>query len=470
MVTCFLRRSVEFKKILIITYSILFILSSCSVSHQISQSADKILLKDSAISTGHIGISIYEPAINSYWYNYDATKYFVPASNTKLFTLYAGMKYLGDSLIAGRVKQFGSYVFLTPTGDPTFLHPNFNYQPLFNYLVTHGKELRIEGEYIKAGNRPLEPLGSGWVVDDYSESYMAERSTFPIYGNVAWFSKSILYPSNLTRDTLMDTALTIGERYIAVKPKFFADKLSGNPFADNKKFSIHRNRYHNQFYLNESDENFNISKVPFITNGGNTTAEILQSELKKNVGFGDLSSDIITKDSIIHSQPTDSLFKPMMHRSDNFFAEQTLLMVSNEHLGYMNDEDIIDTLLKKDLSDVPQKPKWVDGSGLSRYNLFTPQSFVYILNKMKSEFGLERLKVILPTGGEGTLKNYYLKDSGFIYAKTGSLSNNLALSGFLITKKNKLLAFSVLLNNFQGDSGAVRRKIELFLEDLRTRH
>ena len=145
-------------------------------------------------------------------------------------------------------------------------------------------------------------------------------------------------------------------------------------------------------------------------------------------------------------------------------------MASNEHLGYMNDETIIDTLLKTDLKDVPQQPKWVDGSGLSRYNLFTPQSFVYILNKMKNEFGLERLKTILPTGGEGTLKNYYNSDSTFIYAKTGSLSNQITLSGFLITKKNKLLIFSILTNNAIGDGWKVRRAYENFLKGIREQY
>ena len=77
----------------------IFILASCSFTKQISKQAGIILLNDTAISKGHIGISIYEPATNTYWYNYNATKYFVPASNTKLFTLYAGMKYLGDSLV-----------------------------------------------------------------------------------------------------------------------------------------------------------------------------------------------------------------------------------------------------------------------------------------------------------------------------------------------------------------------------------
>src|ERR1700760_660568 len=108
-----------------------FIWVSCSVSHQISRSADKILLQDTVISTGHIGISVYEPSTNSYWYNYDATKYFVPASNTKLFTLYAGMKYLGDSLVGLKYTENNDlhddttpttkYTAVFPTGDPTFL-------------------------------------------------------------------------------------------------------------------------------------------------------------------------------------------------------------------------------------------------------------------------------------------------------------------------------------------------------------
>ncbi len=111
----------DFKKLLIINCALLIIFSSCSVSHQLSNSADKILLKDSVINTGHIGISIYEPATNSYWYNYNATKYFVPASDTKLFTLYAGMKYLGDSLVGLRYNQINdSLYYIIPTGDPTF--------------------------------------------------------------------------------------------------------------------------------------------------------------------------------------------------------------------------------------------------------------------------------------------------------------------------------------------------------------
>jgi D-alanyl-D-alanine carboxypeptidase/D-alanyl-D-alanine-endopeptidase (penicillin-binding protein 4) len=160
----------------------------------------------------------------------------------------------------------------------------------------------------------------------------------------------------------------------------------------------------------------------------------------------------------------------MMHRSDNFFAEQCLLMVSNERLGLMNDEKIIDTLLKTDFKDLPQKPRWVDGSGLSRYNLFTPQDFVFILKKMKDEFPMDRIKEIFPTGGEGTIISYYKADSGFIYAKTGTLSGVVALSGYLYTKKGKLLIFSTLVNNHQASATTVRRAIERFIEGIRNKY
>jgi D-alanyl-D-alanine carboxypeptidase/D-alanyl-D-alanine-endopeptidase (penicillin-binding protein 4) len=172
----------------------------------------------------------------------------------------------------------------------------------------------------------------------------------------------------------------------------------------------------------------------------------------------------------ISTQPTDSVLKPMMHRSDNFFAEQSLLMVSNNKLGYMQDEGIINFIKQHDFSGIPQMPRWVDGSGLSRYNMFTPQSLVWILNKMKTEFGLERIKNIFATGGEGTISNYYKNMQGFIFAKTGTLSGHAALSGFLYTRKNRLLIFSILTSGWQGSATPVRKAVEKFLSSIREQY
>jgi len=435
----------------------LFIFVSCSVSKQISKQADAILLKDSAITKGHIGISIYEPATNTYWYNHNATKYFVPASNTKLFTLYAGMKYLGDSLVAARLEFNKSKVTIYPSGDPTFLNPEFKFQPLLNYLKN------VESISVNNNAWHSDALGNGWAWNDYNESYMAERSSFPVYGNLINFSlkNNKIYPTaefiNLLSNERSESPIKFNPETGAVQ--------SGN-------FSIERVHGSNNYYIKEANSVFTKRSMPF-----HADPEFVADLLKDTFKIDDIffftsgqTNQKLCNNFIIRSQPADSLFKPMMHRSDNFYAEQTLLMASNEKLGYMSDEKIIDTLLKSDLKDIPQKPRWVDGSGLSRYNLFTPQSFVYILNKMKNEFGLERLKNILPTGGTGTLSSYYKKEAGFIYAKTGTLSNNCALSGYLITKKGKLLVFSVLASNYQTAATPVRKAVEQFLTGIREKY
>src|SRR5215217_7755139 len=86
---------------LIVIASCLFY--SCSPAGQIARSARKNVINDPGLQTAHVGISIYEPATGKYLYNYQGDKYFIPASNTKLPTCYAAMKYLGDSLVAARL-------------------------------------------------------------------------------------------------------------------------------------------------------------------------------------------------------------------------------------------------------------------------------------------------------------------------------------------------------------------------------
>jgi len=432
-------------------YTAIFIclFSACSVSKQIGRQATTILLQDSTISSGHTGISIYEPASNRYWYNYNDSKYFIPASNTKLFTLYAGMKYLGDSLVGLRYTEnnivnpdttpITDLVKVFPTGDPTFLSAEFSHQPVFEFLK---KQKRFE----VCDFHHIESYGKGWAWDDYMEGFMIPRSSFPIY-------KNILSIKFIRRDSLV------------IQPAYFKKQLFLLSAFDTG-FAVSKDFFSNKMSLVAGKDQWR--KIPFYDE---PVTELLKDTLKNPAVWSSPclvnSEDINRKYKIIHSQPTDSLLKPMMHNSDNFFAEQTLLMASNEHLGYMDDAAMIDTLLQSDFNDIPQQPRWVDGSGLSRYNLFTPQSFIYILKKLQFEFGMQRLKVILPTGGQGTLKNYFNSDSSFIYAKTGSMSNQFTLCGYLTTKKNKQLIFSVMINNAKGSAVGLRRSTEHFIKFIR---
>ncbi len=421
------------------------ILHACTVSRQINKQAVQLLLHDSVISTGHTGISIYEPASGKYWYNYEATKYFVPASNTKLFSLYAGLKYLGDSLAGIRYHSIknatGTITEIIPTGDPTFLHPKFAKQPVLDFLK---KQQQLVIKKIPA---PV-PLGMGWAWDDYMEKYMAPRSVFPMYGNViklTWIDKNSLH----------------------ILPGYFA-KHAKNIFSSDSGFAVTKQFGNNQLLFGAgTDKEREIAFEPDTF----TVIKLLADTLKNVIiSYASETESDEKKFTTLYAQLADSIFTPMMHNSDNFFAEQTLLMAASKRLGYMNEVEMIDTLLSTDLKDIPQRPKWVDGSGLSRYNLFTPQDFIYILNKMKNEFGFERLKQILPTGNTGTLKNYYVADSNYIFAKTGTLSNHIGFSGFLITKKKRLLIFSVLNSHFVGRATAVRRAVEQFIQGLREKY
>ena len=439
-------------------------LASCSIEKQIDKSAKADVLDAKALQTAHIGISIFDPAANKYLYNYQGDKYFVPASNTKLPTCYAAMKYLGDSLVGLRYEKTNEDINILGTADPTFLHPDFKNQFVFDFL----KKSKSVNYLLDGGSPGFSPLGNGWAWNDYQNDYAVERSEMPIYGNVVQFY--------LQGDT------------VTVNPRFFYNYsiqwLNGTlrngvglwfrivrPFEENSFHGL------SSALMYQSKTKFSSQFIPFktfsnsvLSTRNQTFLKLLDDTLHKKIGdwsYVDARPFLKNK---INSQPTDSLLKPMMHRSDNFFAEQSLLMVSNEMLGVMNDEKIIDTLLKTDFKDLPQKPRWADGSGLSRYNLFTPQDFVAILNKMKIEFGMERIKVILPTGGEGTISSYYKTDSGYIYAKTGTLSGVVAFSGFLYTKKGKLLIFSTLVNNHQASATEVRKAIEKFIQGIRNNY
>jgi D-alanyl-D-alanine carboxypeptidase/D-alanyl-D-alanine-endopeptidase (penicillin-binding protein 4) len=437
-----------------IAYSLFLIFfNSCSIQKEIARSVKEDVLETKALQSAHVGISIFDPAENKYLYNYQGDKYFVPASNTKLPTCYAAMKYLGDSLVGARViidEQARLLVF--PSGDPSFLNSEFTYQPVFQKMK-QSKTILVYSDAWKE-----DRWGSGWSWNDYDAAYMAERSPFPVYGNVVQFYLSGDTLKSIPGATIMGAHQSLGY-----------DKNLGTITV--KRFSIGRGMDDDAFVINPSSALFSRTSIPLRTDKSLVSA-FLEDTLKAEViPASDDHGSVINKEKIIiRSQPTDSLLKPMMHRSDNFFAEQALLMVSNERLGIMNDARIIDTLLKTDFKDLPQKPRWADGSGLSRYNLFTPQDFVAILNKMKNEFGMERIKNILATGGEGTISSYYKADSGYIYGKTGTLSGVVAFSGFLYTKKGKLLLFSTLVNNHQASATEVRRAVEKFLEGIRNKY
>ncbi|MEP7257290.1 MAG: D-alanyl-D-alanine carboxypeptidase/D-alanyl-D-alanine-endopeptidase [Flavitalea sp.] len=432
----------------------LLLLCSCAVQQKIVTIAEKDLFSDPVMAKAHTGISIYDPQTGKYIYDYQGDKYFVPASNIKIITCYTAMKYLKHILPGIRYYENDTAIYLLPTGDPSFLHRDFKQQPVISFLQKQQKSI-----YITQRNWKDKPLGPGWSWDDYNGYYMTERNALPVYGNtIKWIQEKVTGGQNGA-----DSSISVySDPEINWKVRFDAGSVT--------HFDVTRDRDDNIFHIGESNERYREIETPFVVKGIASALELLADTIGKEIHIAEKFSVSSPEPKVIWSQPVDSLLKPMMYRSDNFFAEQLLLMASEQRFGTMNGEQIIDSVLKNDFAGLPQPPVWVDGSGMSRYNLFSPRDMVFILDKMNREFGMDRIRDIFPTGGTGTLKGYYTGGSGYIYAKTGSMSGVVALSGYLYTNKKRLLIFSAMVNNNNGSSGSVKRAVERFITEVREKY
>jgi D-alanyl-D-alanine carboxypeptidase/D-alanyl-D-alanine-endopeptidase (penicillin-binding protein 4) len=411
-------------------------------SGQQSEAYLEKFLSSPPLKGAHAGVIIVDSESKDTILRYQSEKYFLPASTTKLFTLYSGLRLMGDSLPGIQYRENKDSLWLYPTGDPTLMNKRISSEKVMDYLRRTNKTILICNENIFN----TTALAPGWSVDDLDQAFMPERSLLPVSGNIFKF---ISNNSSVSKNT----------------PDYpFPIRLKNKNSLQTKR-AIHQNEF---FLSNETGKGENpYDSAPFISSL-ELSAKILEQALNKPVTI--TSTCTIPKDhpiKTIYSEKSDSIFKIMMHESDNFLAEQLLLMTSLIHFGYMDEKKIIDYLIKNELKNLPQPPKWVDGSGLSRYNLFSPEDMVFILQKSIDEFGLNRILKILPFGGKGTLSGYYESAKPYLYGKTGSLSNNSCLSGILMTNKNRQLVFSIMVNNFPGKSAPVRKEIESFLKAIK---
>jgi D-alanyl-D-alanine carboxypeptidase/D-alanyl-D-alanine-endopeptidase (penicillin-binding protein 4) len=423
-------------KLLFIVVATLMILSACSV-----RQAQKTLVNAEGVKGAHIGIAIYNDTKGQWLSKYQSDHYFTPASNTKILATYLGLQFLGDSLPGWKMAENADTLFLMPLGDPSFMHPEFSYQPVVDLIKTTKKQVVLVGNE----QDQFEVFGRGWSWSDYDQDYQPERSRMPIYGNVVHF-----YQSN--------------QKINSIKPfYFFRDYVDLDKVVE-KNWT--RNISGNRFYSTNENNKSKYFQVPFSQEYTPMAKaiELLNDTLGKKISLQNYISVPKSNFKIIKTVPTDSLLKIMMFRSDNFYADQIVLMASEKLLGKMDDAALIDTVTKTFFTNLPQRMRWVDGSGLSRYNLNTPENYIAILKEMQTKFGEERVKNIFEKGGEGTISAYYKNFPGTMYAKTGTLGGQVALSGFIYTPKQQKLYFSVLVaNHMSPTSTQVRRAVEAYL-------
>lgn len=378
------------------------------------------------------GLMVYDPTSTDTLVSVNANQYFTPASNTKIFTLYTALKILEDSVPALKYSITGDTLFFSGTGNPSVLHPYFRDSSALNLLGEFGQLVYVPGNFSEGR------YGPGWAWEDFDSSFSPERSSFPLYGNVV-------------RVTQQEGLLT--------EPILFTDSVQVS-VIDRR-----REEKQNTFYFDPSRTD--TLEIPYITSDRLTLA-LLENVLGKSISIADAFPREKTK-IIMGATPADSLYKRLMQESDNFIAEQ-LLMVSSFVLSDTISSGLArDFVLDSYLSDMAYKPRWVDGSGLSRYNLFTPSSMVYVLKKLLDEKGKVWLFSIFPSGGKnGTLEDWYAGNPHpYVFAKSGTLGNTYCLSGYLISKSGNILIFSFMNNHYLEPSSRIKARMQTVLERIR---
>jgi len=193
---------------------------------------------------------------------------------------------------------------------------------------------------------------------------------------------------------------------------------------------------------------------------------------------GDFLAGKVNASSVLmashHSLPLYALIKTMLKRSDDLMTAvlfKKLGQVASHQPGsWQNGAEAVKSILLNQLHVDLSSAVLIDGSGLSHYNQVSPAQFVSVLRAAYYNKATNRYFVpALPVGGvDGTLK-YRLKNNavhGKVFAKTGSLTGVVSLSGYLETKHRGILVFSIILNSSHGSPEMYRPWVDKVLTKI----
>lgn len=439
-------------KYLTLLFTTSILLASCATSRHARRSLEQEITRSPVFSTAFTGFVLRDPAAEKTLCDINGAKYFTPASCTKIFTLYTCLRTLGDSLPALRWQSDGENLYFEGTGDPTFLHPVLGkFSPAYQFLRFRPEKKLFFSPYNYDDTR----FGPGWAWDDFGLAFQCERSPMPIYGN----------------------RMAVKGKDLAIEPSRFRHYLNPTGTGPTKAF-VQREELGDRLSIHAKAEipgdfrqNIPIFWENLDFNG------FLKDTLFRPVATPARSffEKLNPRDwQILPGAPTDTVLRAMMLPSDNFLAEQLMLVCASQLTDTLSVERAISISKKKFLADLPDEPRWFDGSGLSRYNLETPRSIAFLLEKIWREQPHARVFNLFPAGGsEGTVRDWYKPEAGqpaWLHAKTGTMGGVHCLSGYLTARSGRVLVFSFMHNNFTGPSADYKKEMERVLRGVRERY
>ncbi len=431
------------------------------------------ILSDDFFKTTTIAVDVYDLTDGEYIYQANEHKLLNPASNMKLLTSAAGLVFLGPAYnfvtslqYTGEIVNHILYGDLYVVGgfDPVFSTDDLN--KFLNDLRKSGIKEISGNIYGDVSKKDSLFWGWGWMWDDdpstdapYLSALNINSNSMDVYvtGSVQGEKPHVTTDPETGYVNIINTAVTS-----SVEPQ----KIRITRDWRNRKNDIYVSGYilPPQFTSEDTVENsvniyrpdlyfLNLFKEHLVKNGIKIPGEII---LKKMPASSKWLSVI--------SRQYDSVIPYMNKRSDNLSAEMVLYSLAASFNIYpvtaRQGINVIDSLLT--ISGV-LKNNYIlaDGSGVSRYNLVSAEQILSVLKYMYSAdpyiFNIF-LKSLPLAGVDGTLSKR-MNDTdaaGKVYAKTGTLRGVSCLSGYVKTKNDHLLAFSILEQNFLDQTAYAR--------------
>lgn len=453
------------------------LMANCATA-SIKSGAEKLI--DQVSPAMNIGIEVIDLTTGTTLFHRNEDKFFIPASNMKLFSDAAALMVLGPdyrfkNLLSTNATQLQKGVlegnlYLSLSGDPSFSHERLEIllASLKNWHIN-----RIKGNVIiDSSHSVVEPYAPGWMKQDLAYSYGAPLGPLMIDAN----------------------------RMVAtVNP---ADR-AGEPAVvevDDESFSIVVN---NQVKTREKGArcgvDFALDHENHLTVRG--CAAVGQWAVQQKMAIRNpvlyaqgLIKQLLVKENIVlegnvllgkapggtmllasdASKPIAQIMADTLKPSDNLFADSLFLHAAHKLNGspvnWGDAQIIIKKFLQQQTGIELKQAVLTDGSGLSRYDLLTPQQTASLLRFLYERFPLsyEYIAALPISGRDGTLQRRFKRpdQQDLVRAKTGTMTGVVSLSGFLYTANAHTLAFAMFINRTPSTTAAVSGRSRYLIDAL----
>lgn len=459
--------------------------------HSNAVATDLVRELDHLIDNGELafarwGVCVVSLKDNRVFYERNADKLFTPASNMKLLSTSVALELLGadyrwrTSVYAATSPDAGGTVngdlVLYGRGAPDLTAVAGSNEETSNSLDQLATDLynqgvrRIRGNVIGddsyfRGNA----LGDGWQWNDVQWYYGAEASALSINHNET--SINVLPPENRGTSPVIRIADPTG--YVTIENRM-AMSAAGERMTLGLQRGLSDNRVRVWGTFPSGGKGFgarlsvhkpalwaaklflNTLKARGITVDGNALTRDAHEPIADR-----FNPQQARELAFVFSKPLREIIKATNKESINLYAELILRTLGRERASMLSapepgareqgDDEVGQAVIKlwlKSSQIAMQGIALHDGSGLSRLNLVMPRTLVQLLAAMQRSPNSQIFRESLPLSGRDGTLGYRLKDyTERVSAKTGYLTYDTALSGFVTTSQGEVLAFSVICND-----------------------